>query len=171
MQSAPEADLEGLLEVLGSHNVEFIVVGGAAAVLQGVPITTFDLDIVHRRTAANVDRLLAALHLLEAFVRDLAGRQRRPSVSHLLGNGHINLRTKLGPLDLFCQLGDGRGYEELTSATNLVQDRNLRARVLDLATLVEIKSAAGRSKDQLALPLILATLEEPASAEDANRDS
>jgi hypothetical protein len=36
--------------MLCDAGVEFIVVGGAAAVLQGVPVTTQDLDIVHRRT-------------------------------------------------------------------------------------------------------------------------
>ena len=49
------------LEVLGHHHVDFIVVGGVAAVLGGAPISTFDLDIVHDRAPANVARLLSAL--------------------------------------------------------------------------------------------------------------
>jgi hypothetical protein len=53
MRSHPkEADLPGLLEKLCEAGVEFIVVGGAAAVLQGAPITTADLDIVHRTSLA-----------------------------------------------------------------------------------------------------------------------
>jgi hypothetical protein len=43
--------------VLTDAGIAFIVVGGAAAVLQGVPITTMDLDIVHRRTPENVLRI------------------------------------------------------------------------------------------------------------------
>ena len=39
-----------ILNVLVRHEVEFIVVGGVAAILEGVPIATFDLDIVYRRT-------------------------------------------------------------------------------------------------------------------------
>jgi hypothetical protein len=39
------------LRVLARHNVEFIVVGMAAGILQGVPLMTLDVDIVHRRTA------------------------------------------------------------------------------------------------------------------------
>jgi hypothetical protein len=38
---------------LVAHDVEFIVVGGVAAVLQGAPVVTFDLDILHRRTPEN----------------------------------------------------------------------------------------------------------------------
>ena len=41
-----EADLEGLLRALGRGGVDFVLVGGAAAVLHGAPTTTQDLDIV-----------------------------------------------------------------------------------------------------------------------------
>ena len=39
------ADLSALLKGLSEAGVEFIVVGGLAAVAQGAPVTTFDLDI------------------------------------------------------------------------------------------------------------------------------
>ena len=55
------ADLPALLAKLCDAGVEFIVVGGAAAVIQGAPITTNDLDIVHRRTPENVARLIGLL--------------------------------------------------------------------------------------------------------------
>ena len=42
-----------------------IVVGGVGGV-QGPPIATFDLDVVHSRHPANVERLLAALDILSA---------------------------------------------------------------------------------------------------------
>ncbi len=58
MQRHPSAaDLPALLATLCDAGVEFIIVGGAAAVIQGAPITTNDLDIVHRRTPENVARL------------------------------------------------------------------------------------------------------------------
>ena len=46
---------------LAEERVETIVVGLAAAIMQGVPVTTWDLDIVHRRTPENVQRLLRVL--------------------------------------------------------------------------------------------------------------
>lgn len=45
----PEPDLFGLLQALAEQRVDFIVIGGVAAVLQGAPIATFDLDVVHSR--------------------------------------------------------------------------------------------------------------------------
>lgn len=71
------------LEVLASHHVDFIVVGGVAGVLAGAPISTFDLDIVHDRAPPNVARLLSALTDLDARYRDPAGRVLRPEAEPL----------------------------------------------------------------------------------------
>ncbi len=73
------------LEVLSGHRVEYIVVGGVAAVLSGAPVSTFDLDIVHARSGENVARLLAALTDLDARYRDPGGRVLRPEASALAG--------------------------------------------------------------------------------------
>lgn len=65
--------LESLLATLASSDVELIVVGLLAAVAQGAPVTTHDLDIVHRRTPENVARLVDVLvNKLDARYR---GRQ------------------------------------------------------------------------------------------------
>ncbi|MBN2529736.1 MAG: hypothetical protein JXR76_25320 [Deltaproteobacteria bacterium] len=39
-----------LLECLNDSQIEYILVGGMAAVLHGAPVTTQDFDSVHRRT-------------------------------------------------------------------------------------------------------------------------
>jgi hypothetical protein len=44
-------DFLAILRSLAQHEVEFIVVGGISAVLQGAPIATFDLDVVHSRSS------------------------------------------------------------------------------------------------------------------------
>ena len=85
--TTPAPDFLQILRVLVRHNVEFVIVGGVAAVLQGVPVTTADLDIVHRRSEANVARLLAALDVLAAHSR-LDSRKLRPGTTHLLSAGH-----------------------------------------------------------------------------------
>ena len=53
-QAGQAADLSALLEGLCEADIEFIVVGGLSAVIQGAPVTTFDLDIVHRQTEENI---------------------------------------------------------------------------------------------------------------------
>jgi hypothetical protein len=144
--------------------VEFIVVGGAAAVLHGAPITTEDLDIVHRRTPGNVSRLQNLLQELDAHVRELANRRLVPQESALLGEGHVLLSTRLGPLDCLGTLIDGRGFEELLSHSDSFADEGAEFRVMDLSTLIDIKTKTGRAKDRLMLPVLVALAEELAGA-------
>lgn len=72
-----------LLGVLARHQVDFIVVGGVAAVIQGAPVNTFDLDVVHARTPDNIERLLGALRELDAVYRIDLKRRLSPTASHL----------------------------------------------------------------------------------------
>lgn len=59
-----------LLAVLTRHRVEFVIVGATAAVLEGAPMTTFDLDVVFEPSPANRARLLAALTEIDAVYVD-----------------------------------------------------------------------------------------------------
>jgi hypothetical protein len=54
-------DLTTLLSRLAASGVEFVLVGGLAAVAQGAPVTTFDVDIVHARTPEHLDELMTFL--------------------------------------------------------------------------------------------------------------
>jgi hypothetical protein len=154
------SDTATLVRLLVEGGVDFIVVGMSAAVFLGVPATTLDLDIVHRRTSDNIARLLKLLANIGAYYRhDLANRKLTPTAEALAGHGHQNLQTNHGPLDLLCQLDD-LGYEELLPRTITVEDGALSLRVLDLPTLIEVKTRAARPKDKIALPLLLATLDE-----------
>ncbi len=153
-------DLEGLLRALCEREIAFVIVGGAAAVLHGAPTTTQDLDIVPEQSEANLDRLLEALQAHGTLVRDPAGRHLEPSPVALRGRGQMQLLTDLGPLDILCRLHDGRGYEELAQRSVDIDAGDLHLKVLDLPTLIEIKSSTGRVRDRLVVPLLLALLRE-----------
>ncbi len=53
--------LRDVFESLNDHEVRYLVIGGIAAVLHGVPRATFDLDILIDATPENARRLLEAL--------------------------------------------------------------------------------------------------------------
>ena len=151
------ADLEALLRALQDAEVPVIVVGGAAAVIHGAPITTQDLDIVPRLGPADDARLLAFLDALEARFRPvMPGRDIAPGAEHLAARGQLNLITRFGPLDVLCRLHDQRGYDELLSRSREVVDADLRVRVLDLDALIEIKQSTGRARDQMVVPILMA---------------
>ena len=157
----PTPDFLRILRTLSEQQVEFIVVGGLGAVLQGAPIATLDLDLVHSRSPPNIDRLIPALEALDARYRGQAGRTMRPDASHLASQGHQLLMTLAGPLDLLGVIGHGRGYEELLPHTvELKAGAGANVRVLDLKTLIETKEEAGRDKDRAVLAILRRTLEE-----------
>jgi len=64
--SAGPFDPLRMLETLVDHDVEFIVIGQIAAVLQGHPETTVDLDILPKHAIANAEHLADALRSLNA---------------------------------------------------------------------------------------------------------
>ena len=162
MRHPPTADLDAILRELLQRGVEFIVVGGAAAVIHGAPVTTQDLDIVPRQHAGDAQCLLAALTQLDARFRPVTpGRDIAPTEQHVSGRGQLNLITRWGPLDVLLRLHDARGYDDLVAHSMGIDAGGLRFRVIDLATLIEIKRSTGRARDALVVPLLLAIQARP----------
>lgn len=148
-----------LLGVLVRHEVEFVVVGGVAAVINGAPITTSDLGILHRRTPENVRRLVAAVTEIDATFRT-DSRKIRPNESHLLGPGHALLQTTLGVLDSLGTIETNTTYEDVLVDTFVTEVAGLSIRALTLERLIKVKEQAGRPKDLRMLPELRATLAE-----------
>lgn len=132
-----------------------------AAVLQGAPVNTFDLDVVHSTEAANVERVLAALAELDAVYRAQPELRLRPNASHLNSPGHQLLITRLGPLDLLGSIGNRRAWRDLLPhSTELKIGPGVAVRVLDLETQIAVKEEVGGEKDLAVLPVLRRTLEE-----------
>ena len=148
-----------ILRALVAHRVRFIVVGGAAAVLQGAPIQTLDVDVVYDRAEDNVANALAALAELDAVFRTDA-RRLRPNESHLASDGHKLLATKFGVLDLLATIETDTDYAALLPHVELIALGDIVVQVLSLERLVEVKRKLTRPKDKLMLLLLEATLDE-----------
>lgn len=150
--------LSDLLRELLLGRVEFVLAGGLAAVAQGAPVTTFDVDIVHRRTPDNVERLLGVLGRLHAVVRDLADRRLPPDKEALLGPGHNLFVTDLGPLDCLGAIEGGLDYDALMprSVPLRLGDKTLHA--VSLAALVELKEQWTDDESKLRAAILRRTL-------------
>ena len=150
---------------LADEGGEVIIVGMAAAILQGVPTTTWDLDIVHRRTAENVHRLLQVLKEIGAVARG-DPRRLKPNESHLLGPGHILLETQFGDFDCLGAIDGGRAFEDLLASSVLIDLEGRSFRVLTLRELLAVKKRAARPKDLAAIPYLESTIDEIESQND-----
>ena len=157
--ASEEPNYHEILIRLANEGVEIIVVGMAAAVLQGVPATTWDLDVVHRRTPENVERLLRVLRDLQAVARH-DPRHLAPNVTHLIGPGHILMETRCGDFDCLGAIDGGRSYDDLVASSLLVDFEGRPLRILSLRELLAIKTRAGRPKDLAAIPYIQSTIDE-----------
>jgi hypothetical protein len=157
----PKSDFQAALHALRAGGVEFIVVGGLAAVLNGAPVNTFDLDIVHARNEDNIAKLLRVLESMDAIYRMQPGRRLKPNASHLGSPGHHNLITNSGPLDVLGTIGRGLSYEDLLPNTDVMEvGGGVHVRVLNLATIVALKEELAGEKDLAMLPILRRTLEE-----------
>ena len=150
-------DFFAILEALAGQDVAFILVGGLAAVVQGAPVVTTDVDIVHLRSDENLARLLSALRQLDAVYRHHSARIA-PNETHLVGPGHQLLSTNRGNLDVLGSIDGGRAFEDLIESTRAVDFEGFSCRVLELSELIEVKARAGRDKDLAALPALRSTL-------------
>ena len=152
--------LSALLESLADAGVEFILVGGLAAVVQGAPITTMDVDIVHRQTADNIAKLIAVLKSIDAYHRRLDDKIIAPTAEHISGRGHCLFTTHFGPLDVLAFIEEGQSYEDLLAHTVEIQFRGHVIRVLNLEMLIELKKLSRNNKDNQRLPVLEETLRQ-----------
>lgn len=155
------SNLIAILRTLEEAQCQFIVVGGVAAVLNGAPVQTFDIDIVYSANDRNIARLLEALRQLDAVFRMQSERRLTPAASHLAGKGHLNLLTAAGPLDLLGFIGRDLSYEDLLAKCVEIQiGDGLRVKVLNLETLISVKEQLAGDKDLAVLPALRQTLRE-----------
>lgn len=156
---SPPAELTTLLAKLAAADVEFVLVGGLAAVAQGAPLTTHDVDIVQNRAPENVDRLLDFLASVHAIYRGRPGGQvLTPTREALLGPGHSLLMTDLGPLDVLGAIEHGRAYDDLVGDAIEISIAGRRVRVLAIRALAELKRGSTHAKDKYTLAILEETL-------------
>jgi hypothetical protein len=157
-------DLTSILDVLTAHNVQFILVGALAAVAQGAPITTHDVDIVHARTPENIESLMAALATLNAHYRGRPTTSRLPpSRAALETEGHSLFSTDMGPLDCLGAIEDGMTYDDLMLHSIRIELAGRPLQVLSLEVIVHNKRRSPHNKDKLVLAVLEETLRQTKS--------
>jgi len=157
---ATELKFDEVLRVLTRNEVEFILVGGVAAILQGSPLTTEDVDVVYLPSEENNARLAKALGELEAYYFDPAGRHLEPNVSRLGSIRMHLLKTRCGRVDVLRTVGKDFGYYDLVERSRVLDVAEFRVCVLDLKTIIETKEHADRPKDRYQLPFLRQLLAE-----------
>jgi hypothetical protein len=156
-------DPECIFRVLAEHKVDYVLIGGLAAVVHGSPAMTNDADIVPRRDSSNLMNLAEALRSLEARLRVVdspEGVAFDPHPALLDSMAMLNMTTRCGDLDLTFTPAGLSDYDALAAASVLFELAGLPVKVAALSDIIRSKEAANRPKDRATLPILHALADE-----------
>jgi predicted nucleotidyltransferase len=144
-----------LIEVgreLREVNLEAVLIGNAAAALQGAPVTTVDFDFLFRKTSRNMAKLKALARALGAVVL----RPYYPA-----SDLYRIVRDDDGlQLDFMGTIHGIRSFEGVRDRASLVELDGVPILVASLSDIIRSKRAARRPRDLAVLQLLENTLEE-----------
>ena len=136
---------------------DVVLIGNAAAALQGAPVTTIDFDFMFRKTPVN-------LRKLKALARRLGATVLRPyyPVSDLFRV----VRDEDGlQLDFMGTIHGVRSFAGLRARARMIALGDTALAVASLADIIKSKKAAARPRDLAVLGVLEKTDEEAKRAE------
>lgn len=152
MRELPDFSPKALLQRLVDGGVDFVIVGGVAAVAHGSVTFTQDLDISYAPDDENVDRLGRVLVDLGARLRGVTDDVPFvPDGRTLRRTRLLTLDTALGQIDLLAQPDGAPLYGRLRDRAVVQDVAGVQVRVASLDDLIAMKKAAGRPKDLVAV--------------------
>ena len=151
--------LQDVFRSFQQYDVKYVVIGGIAAILHGVPRATFDLDILIEATPENAQRLLDAL--LDAGL----GTAALTSAEAVLAN-EISIFKDRVRVDVQTST-PGISFSDAWFRRKTVTYQGQSFFILSKADLVSSKRAAGRTVDMEDVRLLELPGKPDAETEDA----
>lgn len=128
-----------------------VLIGNAAAALQGAPVTTLDFDFFFRDTPANRKKLVKLAKQLGAIVL----RPYYPASSLF----RVTDDTLTLQADFLGVIHGLRSFEGVRKRATTIELRGHPLRVASLEDVVRSKKAANRPKDRAVLPILEAVID------------
>ncbi|MFV8751168.1 hypothetical protein ACNOYE_11540 [Nannocystaceae bacterium ST9] len=129
-----------------SANVEFVLIGGVAAIIHGSTRMTSDLDVAMPFTATNLERFITTLrpfHPVHATRPDLSLLDE--SIERLMSARMLLVETDLGRVDAMPEVVPLGSYAGLETVEREIFGEPCR--VLAIESLIAVKRHVGRPKD------------------------
>jgi predicted nucleotidyltransferase len=139
-------------KALAKHGLEAVLIGNAAAALQGSPVTTVDLDFMFRKTPRNLTRLKRVADDLEAVVL---------TPYYPVSGLYRIVRDRDGlQFDFMARVDGIRSFESLRARASRVRFGRESLLVASLEDIIKSKAATARPQDRAVLPVLRRTLRE-----------
>ncbi|HUA47491.1 MAG TPA: nucleotidyltransferase [Solirubrobacteraceae bacterium] len=150
MTDRPPLSADEILRRLVERGVDFVVIGGIAAVLHGSGRNTFDLDICFATDNANLAALGDVLSALDARLKGVEEDVPFvPDTRTLRQVELLTLVTTLGELDVLSRPLGAPTYEELRRNADRYDLGGFNVSVASVDDLIAMKQTTGRAKDLL----------------------
>ncbi len=144
--------LREIARALQECRLEAVLIGNAAAALQGAPVTTLDFDFMFRRNPSNINKLKKLATLLQGC---LLVPYYPASRMYRLVNDERGLQIDFMPV-----LHGIRSFESLRSRAVRLTLGDQSILVADLRDVIRSKRALGRPKDVAVLEILEKTERE-----------
>ena len=135
-------DFRDFIDALNKYEVEYLLVGGYAVILNGYRRTTGDMDVWINVTPANHKKLIKAFLYFGLPTVDITEK-------NFLNNNEIEVFTYgLPPVSIdIMKVVKGCIFDEAYKLSSLYEENDLFIRFIHINTLIQAKKAAGRFKD------------------------
>ena len=139
--------LNQLLARLIKAEVEFVLVGGLAASIHGSSLTTRDVDVCCRFTAANLMRIQHAFADQHPVHRMRPDQPLALTPEQCVDLKNLYIKTDLGVIDCLGNVLGVGDYDKVFKHSIEIELPVGKLRILDLDTLIQAKEAMGRPHD------------------------
>lgn len=144
--------MQNLSELLGrliAGKVEFVLVGGFAAVAHGVTLVTRDVDVRCRFSEVNLMRIQQALADLHPVHRPRADLPLNLTPQQCAMLKNLYLKTDLGGIDCLGEVLGVGDFDQVARQSVEVELPQGKCRILDIDALIRAKEAMGRDHDKI----------------------
>jgi predicted nucleotidyltransferase len=138
-----------LLRILIDEGVDFVVIGGIAAIAHGSATITTDFDVAAPLTRENIEKILRAVGPYRPrFAQTLDKRPLAKTADELVGFKNLYILTDLGRLDILGAVEPLGSYAEVVRGSEPMKLYGKEVRVLSMDQLITVKAHVGRPKDK-----------------------
>ncbi|MEI6645160.1 MAG: hypothetical protein WCP12_03895 [bacterium] len=149
-----ESDLKALSKLFAEVQLDAIMIGNAAAAINGSPVTTLDIDFIVPQTTQTYRAIVLLAQKTQSVLQELKLTDDR-YMYQLIPKAPDGIQ-----IDFLYELASKDRYEQIREHAQTVDFGGNILFVASLEDIIRSKQAANRLKDIAVLPILKLTLEE-----------